>query len=52
MLRTIIFISCMIGYLLVLGYLSVFVADKVCEKSSDFSKICHLVDISEPHIQK
>ncbi|CAI2466855.1 Uncharacterised protein [Serratia ficaria] len=48
--RTLIFVLCMLGYLLVLGYLGVFVTDKICEKSNNYTKVCRLVDISEPHI--
>lgn len=48
--RTLIFILCMVGYLLLLGYLSVFVTDKICEKAGNYTKICRIVDISEPHI--
>ena len=40
----------MVGYLLLLGYLSMFVTDKICEKAGNFTKICRVVDISEPHI--
>ncbi|MEB7588165.1 hypothetical protein NGC36_23140 [Serratia rubidaea] len=49
-MRTLIFICCMLGYALVLGYLGTFVADKVCEGYSNYSKICRMVDITEPHI--
>ncbi|EOX2431235.1 MULTISPECIES: hypothetical protein [Serratia] len=51
-MRTLIFILCMVGYLLLLGYLSVFVTDKICEKAGNYTKICRIVDISEPHIPK
>ncbi|WP_201282886.1 hypothetical protein [Serratia rhizosphaerae] len=51
-MRTLIFICCMLGYALVLGYLGTFLADKVCEGYSNYSKICRMVDISEPHISK
>ncbi|VTR18114.1 Uncharacterised protein [Serratia fonticola] len=40
----------MIGYLLVLGYFGVYVTDKICENAQNLSKICRMVDISEPHI--
>lgn len=50
--RTLIFILCMAGYLLVLSYLGVFVTDKICEKSENYTKVCRLVDISEPHIPR
>ncbi len=50
--RTLIFILCMVGYLLLLGYLSMFVTDKIYEKAGNFTKICRVVDISEPHIPK
>jgi len=50
--RTLIFILCMAGYLLVLSYLGVFVTDKICEKSNNYTKVCRLVDISEPHIPR
>ncbi|AYM90612.1 hypothetical protein FD644_15285 [Serratia fonticola] len=49
-MRTLIFILCMIGYLLVLGYFGVYVTDKICENAQNLSKICRMVDISEPHI--
>ncbi|GAA3889953.1 MULTISPECIES: hypothetical protein [Gibbsiella] len=50
--KTFIFILCMIGYVLVIGYLGLFVTDKICESADNFSKLCRLVDISEPHIPK
>ncbi|MFI8416925.1 hypothetical protein ACQKDS_10800 [Serratia sp. NPDC078593] len=49
-MRTLIFILCMMAYLLVLGYLGAFVTDKICEQSGSYGKICRMVDISEPHI--
>lgn len=51
-MRTFIFIVCMVGYLLVLGYLGVFVADKICENARSFSKVCRMVDISESYNHK
>ncbi|AGP44788.1 hypothetical protein ACOMDM_14230 [Serratia plymuthica] len=51
-MRTLIFILCMAAYVLVLGYLGVYVTDKLCEQSSNYTKLCRMVDISEPHIPK
>ncbi|PNK92858.1 hypothetical protein CEQ31_008080 [Serratia odorifera] len=49
-MRTLIFILCMLIYLLLLGYLGAYVTDKICEQSSSYSKVCRMVDVSEPHI--
>ncbi|HEI8864801.1 TPA: hypothetical protein SLG40_000244 [Serratia odorifera] len=49
-MRMLIFILCMLVYLLLLGYLGAYVTDKICEQSSSYSKVCRMVDVSEPHI--